>query len=201
MLDGSVSFPSGSLALRLRRVWDGDGDCVYRMGAFDCLPAILRLSGNTRACYAGRHGVGSRSGSIVSPPASYPLLFRILCHIAPPRRPVPSHPPRSHACFALIVPLIALMLSPSITRGRPLRFSRPYRLPPITPRLFVSSEQGGFPKRIEFDAFKIRTAERLLSCCLLTVIRVPCHPVGSSHHLIEMCLSPCSTASSHPITV
>lgn len=73
------------LSLRLRRVWDGDGDCVYRMGAFDCLPAILRLPGNTLAVNAGRHAVGSRSGSIVSPLASYPLR---LCILSPVSRPV-----------------------------------------------------------------------------------------------------------------
>lgn len=102
------------LSLRLRRVWNGDGDCVYRMGAFNCLPAILRLPGNTSAVNAGRHRVGSRSGSIVSPPASYPLLFRILCPIATSRCPVPSHPSRSPACLALIATLIAPCSFPPI---------------------------------------------------------------------------------------
>ena len=94
------------LSLRLRRVWDSDGDCVYRMGAFDCLPVILRLPGNTSAGYAGRHVVGSRSGLIVSPPALYPMRLRILSPIAPPRCPVPSH---------LIRP-IPLLASPSSPR-------------------------------------------------------------------------------------
>lgn len=67
-------------------VGDG-GDCVSRMDVLDCLPAILRLPGNTSAVNAGRHRVGSRSGSIASPPTSYPLRFRILCPIAPPRCP------------------------------------------------------------------------------------------------------------------
>lgn len=64
------------------------GDFILRPVALDCLnclPAILRLSGNTRAGYAGRHGVGSRSDSIVSPPASYPLR---LCILSPFSRPV-----------------------------------------------------------------------------------------------------------------
>lgn len=109
------------LSLRLRRVWNGDGDCVYRMGAFDCLPAILRLPGNTRAGYAGRHGVGSRSGSIVSPPTSYPMRLRILSPVSRPVSPraassrahpipsrfVPSHPPNPLDCFAPIA-LIAI---------------------------------------------------------------------------------------------
>lgn len=108
------------LSPRLRRVWDGDGDCVYRMGAFDCLPAILRLPGNTSATGAGRHRVGSRSGLIVSPPASYPMRLRILCPFpAPspraassrahpiPSRFVPSYPPNPLDCFAPIA-LIAI---------------------------------------------------------------------------------------------
>ena len=79
----------------------GDGgDFILRPVAFDCLnclPAILRLSGNTRAGYAGRHVVGSRSGLIVSPPASYPLLFRILSPVSRPVAPCrlipcPSNP-------------------------------------------------------------------------------------------------------------
>ena len=73
----------------------GDGgDFILRPVALDCLnclPAILRLPGNTSAVNAGRHVVGSRSGLIVSPPISYPLRLRILCPIAPCRliRPVP----------------------------------------------------------------------------------------------------------------
>lgn len=86
------------LSPRLRRVWDGDGDCVYRMGAFDCLPAILRLPGNTSAACAGRHGGGSRSGSIVSPSASYPMRLRILSPVSRPVAPCRPHPVPSHPC-------------------------------------------------------------------------------------------------------
>ena len=75
----------------------GGGNCISRMGVFNCLPAILRLSGNTRAGYAGRHGVGSRSGSIVSQPASYPMRLRILSPVSLPVAPCrlitcPSNP-------------------------------------------------------------------------------------------------------------
>lgn len=130
--------------LRLRRVWDGDGDCVYRMGAFDCLPVILRLPGNTRAVGVGRHVVGSQSGSIASPPASYPMRLCILSPQLP--RPVPSVP--FPACLALI----ASYLLPSIWRDAPFGFP-PYLIVHYAPPA-VSSKRGGFPKRIEFDAFE-----------------------------------------------
>lgn len=158
-------------------VGDG-GDCISRMGVFNCLPVILRLPGNSSAAGSGRHGVGSRSGSIVSPPASYPLRFRILCPIATSRCPVPPHP----------VPIQSRLASFRLIRPIPLIASLPSLSSPSRPACRID-RRGGFSKRIEFDAFKIRAAERLLSCCLLTVIRVPCRPVGSSHPLIEMCLA------------
>lgn len=122
----------------------GDGDdfilCPVALDCLDCLPAILRLPGNTSAGYAGRHGVGSRSRLIVSPPVSYPLLFRILSTIAPSRCPVLSHPSpvsshqfRSPACFILIAPLIAQCHhNPIIRRGAPCCF-RPIAYRPSRP--------------------------------------------------------------------
>lgn len=65
----------------------GDGgDFILRpvaLDCLDCLPAILRLSGDTSAANAGRHRVGSQSGSIVPPSALYPLRLRILCPYCP----------------------------------------------------------------------------------------------------------------------
>ena len=135
-------------------------------------------------------------GSGLDQARSFPRLLRIQCgfvsfaQLPLPVCPVPSHPPRSHACFALIVPLIALMLSPSITRGRLLRFSRPYRLPPITPRLFVSSERGGFPKGIEFDAFTIGAMGRLIpTACLPSCGFRAARRLISSSHRIRLAIS------------
>lgn len=77
-------------------VGDG-GDCISRMGVFNCLPVILRLPGNSSAAGSGRHAVGSRSGLIVSPPISYPLRFCILSPVSHPVAPCrlipcPSNP-------------------------------------------------------------------------------------------------------------
>lgn len=88
--------------------------CPVALDCLDCLPVILRLPGNTSAVNAGRHGIGSRSCSMVSPPASYPLRFCIFCSYcsAPLPRVVSSVPrlissvPLS-ACFILIAPSIA----------------------------------------------------------------------------------------------
>ena len=87
----------------------GGSDCISRMGVLNCLPAILRLPGNTSATGAGRHGVGSRSGSIVSPSVSYSLRFRILSIYCPATLPraVPSVP---FPC--LLRPLIASSIVP-----------------------------------------------------------------------------------------
>lgn len=122
-------------------VWDG-GDCVSRMGAFDCLLAILRLSGNTRAGYAGRHRVGSRSGLIVSPPASYPLLLRILCPYCPDPLPRAVSSVPLSACLVLIT-----------SRPRPLSVVAPIAVsaislayPPITPRLSCRVSGASFLK-------------------------------------------------------
>lgn len=169
------------LSLRLRLVWDGDGDCVYRMGAFNCLPAILRLPGNTSAAYAGRHGVGSRSGLIVSPPASYPMRLRILCPIAPSRLPRAV----SSAPFPCLLrphrPANRPNALPIHYPGTPLAVFPPLPLTAYHSPPAVSDEQGGFSKRIEFDAFEIGAMERFHPYCLLTVVRVPCRP---SAHLI-----------------
>lgn len=120
----------------------GDGsDCVSRLTIVDCLPAILRLPGNTLAVNAGRHGVGSQSGLIVSPPALYSLRFRILCPIAPPRCPVPSHPFRSPACFALIATLIAPCSHLPIIRWMPRGFPS-HRLIADHATPIVSSRRG-----------------------------------------------------------
>lgn len=148
-----------------------------------------------------------------------PRLLRIPCGfvffapVAPFRLisavPIQSVPP---ACFAPIRPFRpvsfrsrssssahALLASspiasaPSLPGCRPVVSHiaiAPHRLhaPPA-----VSGELGVFAKRIEFDAFKIMAAERLISYCLLTAGRIPYRPVGSSHAAI----SPCSP---NPIT-
>ena len=125
----------------------GDGgDCISRMGVFNCLPAILRLPGNTSSVGSGRHRVGSRSGSIASPPASYPLRLCIICPYcpAPLPRAISSVPflcsPRSHR------PVNRFMLSPSINQRRspcgflPLPLIA-YHSPPL-----VSGKRGGFQR-------------------------------------------------------
>lgn len=69
-----------------------------------------------------------------------PRLLRIPCgfvsfpYIAPSRCPVPSHPSRPPARFALIAPLIAPCFLSPVIRGMPSAVFRPYRLSPITPR-------------------------------------------------------------------
>lgn len=184
-------------------VGDG-GDFILRPVALDCLnclPAILRLSGNTRAGYAGRHVVGSRSGLIVSPPASYPMRLRILCPIAPSRLPRAV----SSAPFPCLLrphrPANRPNALPIHYPGTPLAVFPPlpliaYHAPPA-----VSVERGVFPKRIEFDAFKtgLRSGSFLAAC--LPSYGFPLPPrrlISSSHHLIEMRLAS-PAYRSHPI--
>lgn len=117
----------------------------------------------------------------------FPRLLRIPCgfvffsSIAPPRCPravpsrahpipsrfVPSYPPIPLDCFA---PITLIAITPRL----PCRVSGAYFLKASNSMPLTSELWSGSPY------------------CLLTVIRVPCRPVGSSHHLIEMRLAlPC----------
>lgn len=176
-------------------VGTGDGgDCVSHLDVLDCLPAILRLPGNTSTGGSGRHAVGSRSGSIASLPASYPMWVCILS----PYCPAPLPRAVSSVPFPCLLRSHRLTPSPIIRRGAPCCF-RPSLIAHHAPPL-VSDERDGFSKRIEFDAFKIVAMKRRLpAACLLAIVLVPCcpsaHPIISSNTPRSPCLSP-----SNPIT-
>ena len=116
----------------------------------DCLPVILRLPGNTSTGYAGRHRVWSRSGSIASPSASYPLRFRILCSAAPSRLisavPIQSVPP---ACFAPLRPFRPVSFrSRSSSSAHALLASSPIGLPAPSHVLPVPPRGSSYPYRL-----------------------------------------------------
>ena len=196
-----VVVPALSAVIRFVHTFDcvgtGDGgDFILRpvaLDCLDCLPAILRLPGNTSAVNAGRHAVGSRSGSIVSPPISYPLRLCILSPIAPPRRPAPSPRAVSSVPFPCSIrphrPANRPMPSQShYPSWRSLLFP-PNCLSPITPRLSCRVSGADF-KGIEFDAFTICIAERLRHTACLPPCGFHMPPVGSSHHPHRIRLAP-----------
>lgn len=116
----------------------------------------------------------------VSPTALYPFAR------FPPRRPVPSHPFRSSACFILTAPSIA-SCSPHPLTGNalpPVVFS-PYRLSPITPRLSCRRNGADFINASNSMPLQSGLRWRLLPVACLPSMTGSMLPVGSSHHLIE----------------
>lgn len=112
------------LSLRLRRVWDSDGDCVYRMGVLIACPP----SYDCRAIPRRSMRVVMRSG--LDQARSFPRLLRIPCGfvsfrpfpaLSPraassrahpiPSRFVPSYPPNPLDCFA---PIILIAITPRL---------------------------------------------------------------------------------------
>lgn len=97
----------------------------------------------------------------------------------------PVSPPRCPVSSPVPVPLLVSFSSPYAIAHYPSGLLFPpyliaHHAPPI-----VSSKRDGFPKRIEFDAFTIGIAERLLPTACLPSMAGSMLPVGSSRHLIE----------------
>lgn len=168
--------------------WDGCDFVLYPV-ALDCLPAILRLSGNTSAVGAGRRWAGSRSSSIASPPVLYPCLLRIQCGFVsfPICCPVPSHPCRSPSCLAPPSSLCPASCSRPLSWDAPCGFPAPtayrHRAPPIVSDGGESYDSvGGLP------ALPVAVDEMWDGCppppaaCLLAVVRASL-PVRPSAHL------------------
>ena len=87
-------------------------------------------------------------------------------------------------CAVSSMPIPSRLVSFRLIPFRPLdclcsHRSHRYHAPPI-----MSSKRGGFSKGIEFDAFNIGVAERLLSVACFAVVRVSLSVRPSAHLLI-----------------